>query len=404
MSEEKGCLVFFPNGQENYTVEAPFALRDLHGIAYVNDSLWATCCFDNQIAIMRNGTWSRWHPTGALEGSADTNHFNTILSEKGKIYILAHNLGQSEVLEFDSETLLLEQFYKLGNCAHNIWFDDGELRVCSSKEGKIVGLRGFSLETGGFPRGYACDSTCRLVGITPHSVRSERDSASSSLLLLDMDYRYTRYFKLPNQGMVLDIFPISEEEWAYLETEHKLEAASVIGVPCMPTGITAASVAGPQVFESSDRLVERLLLERKIADGVKIQASWVNPLPDEAWNLFRLQIISAPTRVRPSASFDALVNVTNKSRFLVSTRSPNPVNLSYHWLDFATGQCLVHDGERSEISPYLAPGESRIFLVTVKAPEGGGNYVLRFALVQEQITWSDRNETGAFSDLSLVVG
>src|SRR3974390_1552780 len=51
VSEEKGCLVFFPNGQENYTVEAPFALRDLHGIAYVNDSLWATCCFDNQIAI-----------------------------------------------------------------------------------------------------------------------------------------------------------------------------------------------------------------------------------------------------------------------------------------------------------------------------------------------------------------
>jgi hypothetical protein len=233
-SEERGCLIFFPKGQNNYTVEAPFALRDLHGIAYIDNSLWATCSFDNQIAIMKNGRWSRWHPAGAprLNGPADVNHFNTILSENGHIYILAHNIGESEVLEFEPETLVLRKRYKLGHCAHNIWFEGGELRVCSSNEGRIIGLHGFSIDTGGFPRGYAYDATCRLVGITTHCTRSERDASTGALLVLDMAYRETARFELPDQGMVLDILPITEEEFAYLETGHKLGAAAVTGVRC----------------------------------------------------------------------------------------------------------------------------------------------------------------------------
>jgi hypothetical protein len=242
ISEERGCLVFFPKGQKQYTVEAPFALRDLHGIAYIDNSLWAACSFDNQIAIMKDGAWSRWHPAGVShsDGPADINHFNTILSENGNIYVLAHNVGESEVLEFESATLILRKKYKLGHCAHNIWFEDGELLVCSSDEGRIVGLHGFSVHTGGFPRGYACDGTCRLVGITTHCMRSERDASTGALLVLDMAYRETARFELPDQGMILDILPITEEEFAYLETGHKLAAAAVAGVPCPRDGESPA--------------------------------------------------------------------------------------------------------------------------------------------------------------------
>jgi hypothetical protein len=67
--------------------------------------------------------------------------------------------------------------------------------------------------------------------------------------------------------------------------------------------------------------------------------------------------------------------------------SQHPVNLSYWWLDAATGQVVVPDGRRTSLPAPLAGGASVALAVTIEAPERLGRYVLRLTAVQEGVDW-----------------
>ena len=232
MDEERGCLIVFPSGSPSYVIESPIALRDLHGIAYCNESLLLTSTRDEKIVILRNGSWDSWHPTGQpTEEATDKSHINTIVANSDGLFVMLHNFGNSEVLRFDKAAGRLLDRYQMGKQAHNIWFDDGNMRVCSSGEGRIVGDDGFLLETGGFPRGYASDGRHRVIGVSETVERAARDNSIITLLHMDAEYRTIERFVFPDEGMVLDLLWIDDTEFFDLEHNHRDEESNVAVEP-----------------------------------------------------------------------------------------------------------------------------------------------------------------------------
>ena len=109
--DERGAILVFDQDLKHVqTIEAPFALRDLHQIAWIGEELWCTCSYDNMIGIMRaDGTWERWYPAGAsIDEPYDKHHFNSIAEDGPNVAILAHNLqNPSEIFLFGKKTAIL---------------------------------------------------------------------------------------------------------------------------------------------------------------------------------------------------------------------------------------------------------------------------------------------------------
>lgn len=209
--EENGeILVFNRRFQLIARWQAPFPLRDVHEIRYRQGQLWVTCSFDNLVAIRRpDGSWQRWHPLGEPQGeSRDRNHFNSLYFEGPRVWVLAHNRGPSELLAFDIASRARLDTVPLGRQAHNIWRQGGELRTCSSAEGRLVGHQGFAVETGGFPRGIARLEDGYAVGISEIAERRERDLSTGQVAFYDAAWRERGRVRLPGEGLVLDLHPV----------------------------------------------------------------------------------------------------------------------------------------------------------------------------------------------------
>jgi hypothetical protein len=202
------------------TVSAPFALRDMHEIHWHQGRLWITCSFDNMVAVFDGKTWEQWYPLGRTEsGPLDRNHFNSFLFENQLIWVLAHNKGPSTLMAFDQKTRQMIQTLDLGIQAHNIWRQQKELLTCSSGDGKIVGTRGFSLETGGFPRGVAFLNRRRYVGRSEIAERKDRDFTSGTILVYDKKWRFQTQIELAKEGLILDMAPVEicgRPKWFWL--------------------------------------------------------------------------------------------------------------------------------------------------------------------------------------------
>ncbi|MFP5390815.1 MAG: YncE family protein [Gammaproteobacteria bacterium] len=207
-TEERGEILMFDRTlRAAGSLTAPFPLRDLHEIAWHDGKLYATCSFDNMIAVYDGTRWERWFPLGD-EHAGDANHFNSFMFEAGRIWILAHNRGPSELMAFSLTDRRLLERVELGNCAHNIWREEGQLMTCSSAHGTLLGTRGFQIETGGFPRGVAFDASHRLVGVSELAERAQRDMSSGRVLVRARDWTPSHAISLEGEGLVLDLLPL----------------------------------------------------------------------------------------------------------------------------------------------------------------------------------------------------
>ncbi|KQV88702.1 hypothetical protein ASD15_26860 [Massilia sp. Root351] len=204
-ADERGEILMFDRGLRYCgSLQAPFPLRDLHEIAWHGGKLWATASHDDMIAIYDGANWEQWYPL-ATEGQGDVHHFNSFMFEDGLVWILAHNRGASDLLAFSLDTRELVQRHVLGNCSHNIWREQGQLYTCSSAESRVMGQDGFTLETGGFPRGVAFDADSRCIGISTLSERKARDFNAGALLLTDRQWQRRHELALDDEGLVLDV-------------------------------------------------------------------------------------------------------------------------------------------------------------------------------------------------------
>lgn len=219
--EERGEILLFDRQlRRRGTLQAPFPLRDLHEIAWHDGKLYATCSYDNMVAVFDGQRWEEWYPLGkpapaeaahghaSGHGDSDLNHFNSLMFESGRIWVLAHNRGPSELLAFSLPGREHVETIALGNCGHNIWREQGQLMSCSSAEGRIVGVQGFKLDTGGFPRGIASDASTRCVGVSALSERKERDLNTGKLLVMAPNWTPRHQIELVGEGLVLDLLPL----------------------------------------------------------------------------------------------------------------------------------------------------------------------------------------------------
>lgn len=211
--EERGSLLFFDERlRVEKEVQPPFPLRDIHGIASIDDRIWVTCAFDNLVAIFDPDTqsWTKWYP--ASDPSArdqDVHHFNTIAEIDERLVLLAHNWGDSHIRFYDYSSLELESVRPLGVQAHNLFLVDGSLATCSSGEGLLVSESGWRIRTGSFPRGFAADSQVKAVGLSRNAKRDQRSVVDGVIRIFDDTWRFEADYVLSGVGMILDILPIS---------------------------------------------------------------------------------------------------------------------------------------------------------------------------------------------------
>ena len=210
--ESGRILVFDSDLAVTDRLAAPFALRDMHEILLHEGKLWITCSFDNMVATFepRTGRWDTWYPLGPTPSPPyDVNHFNSLAIVDGRLAIVAHNFGASELLEFDIRTRELTRRTPFGIQAHNIrMLQEGVPMTCSSAEGALVAQNGWRLEVGGFPRGIARAGGQTYVGISEIAERKDRDLSEGRIAVFDPAWQHVHTISLPGEGLVLDIQPM----------------------------------------------------------------------------------------------------------------------------------------------------------------------------------------------------
>jgi hypothetical protein len=80
------------------------------------------------------------------------------------------------------------------------------------------------------------------------------------------------------------------------------------------------------------------------------------------------------------------ITLGNTSNFTWPAAGPNPVTLSYHWIDSA-GQTVVWDGLRTKLATDVPAGQLAQLQVDLAFPSASDTYTLRWDLVQEGISW-----------------
>ncbi len=214
LADERGAvLVLNEDGRLIDSWQPAFPLRDLHGIAWHEGDLWATCSYDDLVAIrLADGGWRRWWPLGEPPpGVSDRFHFNSLWFEGDLVWILAHQRGPSQLLAFPIEsaragqTLPPERIVQLGNQAHDIWRLEGALCTCSSAEGALASEAGWRLEIGGFTRGIARIPGGWAVGVSEFAERRQRDLTTGQVVLFDECWREMHRLFLAGEGLVLGL-------------------------------------------------------------------------------------------------------------------------------------------------------------------------------------------------------
>jgi hypothetical protein len=209
--DERGeILVFDPSLRQVDTWRAPFPLRDIHEIAWGEGRLWVSCSFDNLIALRHpDGRWESWYPLGEPRGEPrDRNHFNSFALGPQALWIVAHNRGASEVLEFTLPDRGLRRRWYFGQQAHNLWQHGGRWHTCSSIEGCVIGQDGRRIPVGGFTRGVARLASGWLIGVSQLAERAQRDWTDGQLVQFDEHWRERARHGLPGEGLVLDLLAL----------------------------------------------------------------------------------------------------------------------------------------------------------------------------------------------------
>ena len=98
-------------------------------------------------------------------------------------------------------------------------------------------------------------------------------------------------------------------------------------------------------------------------------------------------IVESPSEVFKNEIFSISVLLNNWTDKRLSSSMPNPLHLSYHWLDGKGRRILCFDGLRSGLNPPLYSGLKAKYPVEIKAPAQVGRYRLRVLPVQENIRW-----------------
>ncbi len=207
VENERGeILVFDYHLNHIDTLQAPFALRDLHQILWFDNKLWAICSADNMVAVYDGTAWEKWYPSDNMDTRGkDVNHFNSLFYDGQDLYVLAHNFGDSEIWHFSYPALKLLNKIRIGSQGHNIWKQDEELFTCDSQNGDVRSTGGCQVTLGGFPRGVVRNEERIFIGTSDIAERSMRSQVASRILIFDNLWNQRAEFLIEGHGQLLDL-------------------------------------------------------------------------------------------------------------------------------------------------------------------------------------------------------
>jgi hypothetical protein len=192
--------------------------------------MWFMSSKDNAAVFLHNGKWDLWHPVEEtldewqerlgsradkkwVQPGSDIHHLNSVWSNNGKLYFVAHNWGPSEIYIFDAKTRTLERKVPMGRCVHNVWCEEDEILVCSSIMGQVVNHRGeIRCALDGFVRGAAVTERFRLIGLSAKTSRRNRSKMNGTVHVLALDWTPLQKLTFDRCGQVLEIRYLSGKD------------------------------------------------------------------------------------------------------------------------------------------------------------------------------------------------
>jgi hypothetical protein len=132
---------------------------------------------------------------------------------------------------------------------------------------------------------------------------------------------------------------------------------------------------------------QNVLFDRAGVRPVRLWATG-DPLPPEACRVHLRA--SVPGVVEAGANVELNCTVENAGAALLVSAPPNPVRLSYKWLEPDSGRWLDQpEALRTRLPHTLVPRRPAGCRLSVRAPARPGYYLLRITLVQEEVAWFD---------------
>ncbi len=96
---------------------------------------------------------------------------------------------------------------------------------------------------------------------------------------------------------------------------------------------------------------------------------------------------TTPGQVTISATLELATVVVNYGPRTWPAGGPNPVHLSYHIVGAHTGTVYVWDGARGQLPVDVPPFSQATVPIRVAVPASTGDYIIRWDLVQEGVSW-----------------
>lgn len=194
------------------TIKPDFPLHQIHEILWYKNKLYVTNTGYDMVAIYDGNSWEEWYPLGKPDDQkTDSHHFNTLTIHDGKLYIGAHSFGPSTVFVFSLSTKEKINEIQIGNCAHNVWFDNDILHVCSSHEGLIASENGFIRSIAEWPRGIALCNNTTIIGSSALGWNAKSFGPHNAhIYAFDSQWKQKGLLFLDGESQIFDIFPIEQ--------------------------------------------------------------------------------------------------------------------------------------------------------------------------------------------------
>jgi hypothetical protein len=389
-------LVYDERGVERYV--RIDAAEDTHGIEPAVDRLALVSTGDNSIVWIGNdGAIER---TWRAPGSGDAWHLNCLARRDGDLYVSAfgpfreHRAWSSPARAGAGVLFNVtagETAVSGLSCPHHPRFEDGAWLICDSMPGTLVAVDPdssqvlASKELGGWTRGLAVADNVILVGVSSGRHSPERVAQTGRAFVVVLD----------------------RETWQELD-RIELPSREVFDLVLVPPQLVEGARRG---FDTNPlRAVEQHQHDLFRAAGVEPVLLWPTgePLPP-AGRRVRVRA-DLPERMAPAELVEVQASVGNHGAAVLASYPPNPVLLSYRWMDAATGDPVLAEtgvpaeGIRTALPALLQPGHVATVAISVQAPATPGDYRLRLTAVQENVAWFDGDDPQSALDGLVAVG
>lgn len=159
--------VLDPSNMQTTQISVPnqYALKlNVHQLVVDSNILYITDTGNDRIITydLVNHTWA------AIEiapGMADTKHVNALFFHDGKMYVMCHSGGPSEIRVFQNGSLV-DTITGTGTCSHDMFYAQDEIWYCDSRAHRVASVSGKTLELRGFIRGAAQVGDKLYIGTT----------------------------------------------------------------------------------------------------------------------------------------------------------------------------------------------------------------------------------------------